>query len=130
MTSEPGPVVRIEVLVRPDCANRPMAVAVVERAIAAAGVPVEMEVVDLETEEQGKDLRCLGSPSVLVDGMDVEPGANGRRDFTIACRLYRCGTGLQGWPEETWVRSALLVASAQPASIGPASPGTSSTTSP
>lgn len=130
MPSEPGPVVRVEILVRPDCPNRTMALAVVERAIAAAGVPVELEVVDLEAEAQAKDLRCLGSPSVLVDGLDVEPGATGRRDFTISCRLYRCGTGLQGWPEESWVRSAVLVASAQPASIGPASPGTSSATSP
>jgi hypothetical protein len=107
-----------------------MAIAIVERAIAAASVPVELEVVDVETEEQAKDLRCLGSPSVLVEGIDVEPGASGRRDFTSACRLYRCGRGVQGWPDESWVRSALLMASAQPASIGPRSPGTSSATSP
>ena len=109
-----GPPVRIEILTRSDCPNSGMARVVVERAIAESGVLVELETVEVRSEAQAKKRRCLGSPSVRVDGLDVEPGSNGRTDFTVADRLYRCGLrGLQGWPDERWIRSAILVASAQ-----------------
>lgn len=91
-----------------------MARIVVDRAIVESGVSVELETVDVKSEAQAKKRRFLGSPSVRVDGLDVEPGSNGRTDFTLSDRLYRCGLGgLQGWPDEHWIRSALLVASAQ-----------------
>lgn len=122
--------VRIEILARRDCPNRGMAQVVVERAIARSGVPVQLEVVEVKTEAQARKRRFLGSPSVRVDGLDVEPGSNGRTDFTTSDRLYRCGLGgVQGWPDELWVRSALLVASAQLASGGDG-PDRSSSTSP
>lgn len=122
--------VRIEILARRDCPNRGMAQIVVERAIARSGVPVQLEVVEVKTEAQARKRRFLGSPSVRVDGLDVEPGSNGRTDFTTSDRLYRCGLGgVQGWPDELWVRSALLVASAQLASGGDG-PDRSSSTSP
>lgn len=108
------PPVRIEILARRDCPNRGMARIVVDRAIVESGVSVELETVDVKSEAQAKKRRFLGSPSVRVDGLDVEPGSNGRTDFTLSDRLYRCGLGgLQGWPDERWIRSALLVASAQ-----------------
>ena len=109
-----GPPVRIEILARRDCPNRGMAQIVVDRAVAVSGVPVEVQTVDVKTEAQAQRWRFLGSPSVRVDGLDVEPGSNERTDFTLADRLSRCGLGgVQGWPDELWVRSALLVASAQ-----------------
>ena len=108
------PPVRIEILARRDCPNRGMARIVVDRAIVESGVAVELETVDVKSEAQAMKRRFLGSPSVRVDGLDVEPGSNGRTDFTLSDRLYGCGLGgLQGWPDERWIRSALLVASAQ-----------------
>jgi hypothetical protein len=122
--------VRIEILARRDCPNRGMAQVVVDRAVAMSGVPVEVETVDVKTEAQARKCRFLGSPSVRVDGLDVEPGSIGRTDFTLSDRVYRCGLGgLQGWPDELWVRSALLVASAQ-LSAGTGGPGRSSATCP
>ena len=130
MNTPSGPPVRIEILARRDCPNRGMAQLVVERAIERSGIAVEVETVDVKTEAQAQRWRFLGSPSVRVDGLDVEPGAVDRTDFTLADRLYRCGLGgVQGWPEELWVRSALLVASAQLAVSGEG-PDRSSATSP
>ena len=130
MTASAGPPVRIEILARRDCPNRGMAQIVVDRAVAVSGVPVEVQTVDVKTEAQATKWRFLGSPSVRVDGLDVEPGSSERTDYTLGDRVYRCGLGgVQGWPDELWVRSALLVASAQLAPAGEDS-GRSSTTSP
>jgi hypothetical protein len=51
--------------------------------------------------------RFLGSPTVRVDGVDVDPGAAEREDFGLECRLYRTDAGLQPAPPEEWIRAAL-----------------------
>jgi hypothetical protein len=56
--------------------------------------------------------RFLGSPTVRVDGRDVEPGASERRDFGLTCRLYVTADGLFTMPLDEWVLDAL----ARPAS--------------
>jgi hypothetical protein len=127
-----GRPVRVEILAREDCENRGMAVVVVERVAAEMGIPVTVEMIELTSQAQAKKRRFLGSPSVRVDGVDVEPGTNGSTDFTLGDRVYRGGDlGLQGWPDARWIRAALFVA--QSASNGNGdgdSPSRSSATTP
>ena len=113
MTGSTGERIRVEVLAREDCPNRGMALLVVERALERSGVDADLEIVDVTSETQARRRRFLGSPSVLVGGVDVEPFAAERTDYSLALRVYRCDHGLQGWPEETWIRSALLMSDAQ-----------------
>jgi hypothetical protein len=113
VTGTTGGKIRVEVLAREDCPNRGMAVLVVERAVERSGVDVELKVVEVRSEAQAKRRRFLGSPSVLVDGVDVEPCTAERTDYSLGLRVYRCGHGIQGWPEEAWIRSALLMSAAQ-----------------
>ena len=91
-----------------------MAVAIVERVVEETGVLARVELIDMATESQAQRRRFLGSPSVRVDGRDVEPGSNGRVGFTLACRIYCGESGLQGWPDARWVRNALRIAAGQP----------------
>jgi hypothetical protein len=56
----------------------------------------------------------LGSPTVRVDGRDVEPGASERSDFSLTCRLYATADELRPTPLDEWVLAAL----ARPASSG------------
>jgi hypothetical protein len=53
------------------------------------------------------ELRFLGSPTIRVDGRDVEPGAEERQEFVLSCRVYRTERGLAGQPDEAWIREAL-----------------------
>jgi len=61
----------------------------------------------VETAEHAEDARFLGSPSVRVDGRDVEPGAQTRTDYGIKCRLYRSPAGQSGLPPRAWIERAL-----------------------
>jgi hypothetical protein len=132
MTTEAGTPVRVEILARKDCENRGMAVIVVERAAAEMGIPVAVEEIDMTSEAQARKRRFLGSPSVRVEGLDVEPGTNASTDFTLGDRVYRSGErGLQGWPDVRWIRAALMVAQAASNGTGDGdSSARSSTTSP
>ncbi|MGH3135347.1 MAG: DF family (seleno)protein [Gaiellaceae bacterium] len=128
-TESDGPV-RIEILARKDCPSRGMAIAVVEKVVAETGVPAEVEVVDMTSYEQARTRRFLGSPTVRVEGRDVDQRLNGRTEFTLGDRVYRTDRGLAGWPDEEWVREALLLAVAQTTTNGNHESSKSSATSP
>ena len=108
----------IEILAREDCPSRGMAIAVVERVVAETGVSARIEVVDVTSEEQAQARRFPGSPTVRVEGRDVDQRVNGRTEFTLADRVYRTDRGLAGWPDAAWVREALLLAVAQTTTNG------------
>jgi hypothetical protein len=108
-----------------------MAIAVVEKVVAETGVPAEVEVVDMTSEAEAHERRFLGSPTVRIEGRDVDQRLNGRREFTLADRIYRTDRGLAGWPDAEWVREALLLAVAQTTTNGNHDPASrSSATSP
>ncbi|MGA9370437.1 MAG: hypothetical protein WBV53_01160 [Solirubrobacterales bacterium] len=61
----------------------------------------------VESAEDAERERFLGSPSVRVNGVDVDPGAAGREDFGFECRLYRWDGATSPLPREEWIREAL-----------------------
>ena len=118
MSTVPEGTVRIEILARKDCPSRGMAIAVVEKEVEETGVPARIEVVDMTSEVQARKRRFLGSPTVRVEGRDVDQRLNRRGEFTLEDRVYRTDRGLAGWPDAQWVREALLLAVAQTTSNG------------
>ena len=101
---------RIEILYFDGCPNREPARALVERLASELRVEPEIELVQVADPDAALALRFLGSPTVRVDGVDVEPGAEERRDFAFSCRIYRNDGGASEQPAESWVRDALIEA--------------------
>lgn len=63
----------MRVLYSPGCANWPRAMEEARAAMEAAGVPGEPEAVLVRGYVDGKQSGFRGSPTVTVDGADVEP---------------------------------------------------------
>jgi len=101
---------RVEILYFEGCPNQEPARALVERLARELRIEPDIEFVEVADPEAVVKLRFLGSPSVRVDGVDVEPGADKRRDFAFSCRLYRSDWGASEQPAESWVRDALIEA--------------------
>src|SRR5437762_11265796 len=99
---------RVDVLVFEGCPEVEATIEQARRAIAAARVEAEVRVFVVRSAEEAERLRFLGSPTVRVDGIDVDRSALGRRDFSLQCRLYPVG-GKLGCvpPPEEWIASAL-----------------------
>jgi hypothetical protein len=98
---------RVEILYLEGCPNYEPARALVERIAAQLRVAPEIELVEVADPETAIELRFLGSPTVRVNGRDVEPEAEERRDFALSCRVYRSEHGFAAQPVESWVRDAL-----------------------
>jgi hypothetical protein len=104
---------RIEVLSFPGCPSREGAVALAVRVRDQLGSAAEVFLIDIPDQPAAEQGRFLGSPSIRVDGRDIEPGAERREEYVHACRLYRVGHSLCGLPDEDWLRQALLAAAAR-----------------
>jgi hypothetical protein len=100
----------IDVLCFEGCPNHEKAVALVERVASQLGLGANIEVTEVRDVEAAQEHRFLGSPTVRIDGHDVEPGAEERADYVHACRIYRGEHGFSGQPDERWVRDALMKA--------------------
>ena len=104
----------VEVLVTPDCPHRDAAIALVRRVSAPLAGQVEVRAVQVPDQRTAEQLRFLGSPSIRVNGRDIEPGAELSYESVHGCRLYQGAHSLHGLPEEDWLDQALHAAQAQP----------------
>jgi hypothetical protein len=98
---------KVEVLYFDGCPNREVLLPHLRALLLAAGADVAIELVCVEDTDAAERERFLGSPTVRVDGEDVEPGADKRTNFGIKCRLYATPEGLRGTPADEWVLAAL-----------------------
>jgi len=101
--------VKIEILTFDGCPNAQVVRELVERVLADSEVDAELAHVNIPDPETAQRLRFLGSPTIRVDGRDIEPGAEERTDYALACRTYRTARGTAGTPDERWLRDALVV---------------------
>jgi hypothetical protein len=98
----------IDVLYVEECPNYPDTLALVQRVGTELGIDVELRTTLIADQAAAEGARFPGSPTVRVDGRDVEPGSEPPAEYTLACRLYRLEHRFAGQPEERWVREALL----------------------
>jgi hypothetical protein len=105
----------VELLFFSGCPSARPARDLVQRIAAEEAVSLDLKLVEVSSPEDAEALRFLGSPSIRVDGHDVEPGAEERVTFALGCRVYRTDEGLRPLPAEAWIRAAVGAANAVPA---------------
>jgi hypothetical protein len=99
--------VRIELLYFAGCPNHEALERSLRELLGDTAFSARVELVEVRDPADAERRRFLGSPTLRVDGRDVEPGADGRSDFGLKCRLYRSDGALAGTPPQEWVRAAL-----------------------
>lgn len=98
---------RIEILWFQDCPNHPAARALVDEVVAEFGVRADIRSIEVADDATAERLRFPGSPTIRVDGLDIEPGFVDCDDCTPRCRVYQTSAGLRGLPERSWLVAAL-----------------------
>ena len=60
--------------------------------LAARGIDAEVEEHEVTTQEEAEQLAFPGSPTIRVDGRDVDPAGAGARP-ALNCRIYHLPDG-------------------------------------
>ena len=78
---------RVSFLYYEDCPSYDLALERLREVMDEEGIPNEVEVIKVESEEQARKLRFVGSPTIHVNGQDIDPSSDSR--YTLTCRAYR-----------------------------------------
>lgn len=81
----------IRILFSSQCPGYRESLEVAIRAADILEVDAAIEQIDVKTKEDAVKLRYLGSPTVQVEGEDVELAARVRTDYGIGVRYYEGG---------------------------------------
>ena len=106
---------RVEFLWWQECPSWERALVDLRKAMSEAGLdPEDIEVTRVDSEPDAERERFPGSPTIRVDGADVEPPANGEATGLV-CRVYRRPDGrVSPLPDPENVRAALDRAAGRP----------------
>ncbi|WP_309620963.1 thioredoxin family protein [Salinibacterium sp.] len=89
-----------------DCPSWVEAESRLSTALAGADMPgTPVKVVTVMNAAHAVALNFAGSPTILIDGVDLFP--DGARASDLACRIYRTPNGLAGLPTVEQVVDAL-----------------------
>lgn len=102
---------QIEILYFDGCPNHAPTVARVQHVLADFGMHAEVHQIPVTSVEDAEQRRFLGSPTVRVNGVDIDPSVQGRTDYGLSCRVYR---DMDGVPSATMLQAAFAAAQQTP----------------
>jgi mercuric ion transport protein len=94
---------KVEVLYFEGCPNHYETAALAREVIGELGIDATVEEVEVRNGDDAERLRFLGSPTVHVDGIDIEVAARDSSQYAFACRTY----GNSGVPPRELLAAAL-----------------------
>ncbi|HSU59862.1 MAG TPA: DUF2703 domain-containing protein [Bryobacteraceae bacterium] len=93
---------KIEVLYFEGCPNHGPVVDRLKAVLRQAGLPAEVSEIEVRDESAAKRLKFVGSPTIRVNGLDIEIDSRNVEETGFACRRYPGGV-----PPEEMIWAAL-----------------------
>ncbi len=99
---------KIEILYFRDCPHYPPAVDRLRTVLRQEGVFADVSEIEVKDAAAAKELQFIGSPTIRVNGLDIEADSRTVVETAFACRRYPGGL-----PPEEMIRAALREARGQ-----------------
>lgn len=94
-----------------ECPSHEEGLALLRDVIAAEGIDAVIRLVEVCDEADAQRLHFIGSPTILVNGQDIDPHpvASGAASiYALTCRAYRRDDGrIAPLPTREWLRRRL-----------------------
>jgi hypothetical protein len=94
----------IEVLHVPNCPNHALVLERLREILPADSFQKHVNEVLVNDPVMAQSLKFPGSPTIRIDGQDVEPQSEQGASFGLMCRLYSDGSGV---PTQQSLRAAI-----------------------
>jgi len=100
---------KIEFLFWEDCPSHPRAWELLREVMDQEGIEVPIERIEVLTDEQAARLGFPGSPTIRVDGADIDPAGAAQMGSALTCRIYILENGRYSpLPSREMIRRALV----------------------
>ena len=98
---------KVELYYFDDCPSYFKAIENVREALRLEGLPEDVTLVEVLSGQDAQEKRLIGSPTIRIDGVDVEGPAAEEQGYGFGCRIYADNGSSAGWPSVEKVRKAL-----------------------
>jgi hypothetical protein len=99
---------RIELLYFEGCPNRLPAMEMLRELLGSLCREDQIHQVEVRTQAEAEAIGFVGSPSLRINGSDIEPWARTAKDFGLSCRTYLDGPQHSGVPSPESLRRAIM----------------------
>ena len=99
---------KIELLYFEGCPNYAPAIEMLREALDSLGREDKIHEIAVCTEAEAEAIRFVGSPSIRINGSDLEPWARNTKHFALSCRAYLDGSQYGGVPSREQLRRAIM----------------------
>ena len=101
---------KVELLYFEGCPHHVQAKELLQKVLDNEGIANPITPVLVETPDRAQETRFLGSPTIHINGRDIEPAAADRTDYGFSCRVYDADGAKSGTPPVEMIRDALRAA--------------------
>lgn len=98
---------KIDFLYFEGCPSYKIAYKYLKEVLEEEKIDAEIEKIHVSNDELAKKLKFLGSPTIRINGKDIDKSAQELKDFGIKCRIYFSDGEIMGYPSKEVIRSAL-----------------------
>jgi hypothetical protein len=100
--------VKIELLYFEGCPNHAPAMETLRQTLNSLGREDQIHLVRIRTQAEAEAIRFVGSPSIRINGSDIESWARTAKGFGLSCRTYVNGSLPGGIPSAELLRRAIM----------------------
>lgn len=99
--------IQVTFLFYEDCPSHDLVLERLREVLNEKGIAANVEVVEVQSEEQAQELRFVGSPTIRLNGQDIDPPPPESR-YALTCRAYRLEEGrISPLPSPDTIRRAI-----------------------
>ena len=95
---------KIEVLYVPNCPNHALVLERLREILSVESFQKQVSEILVRDAAMAQSLKFPGSPTIRINGQDVEPQSEKAVTFGLMCRLYSDGSGV---PSQQKLRAAI-----------------------
>jgi hypothetical protein len=97
----------IEVLFFEGCPHYQLLLSRLRQLLHTSHIDAELIEREVITDQMAVEHRFLGSTTVRINSVDIDPNLSDRDEYGLSCRLYQAPDGLVGAPPDEWIVGAL-----------------------
>ena len=79
----------------------------IKEVIAEESIDAEISLILIETPEDARQLHFTGSPTVRINGVDIETNIKDIKNYGLRSRLYTINGKNSGYPSKDVIRDAI-----------------------
>ncbi|MFQ5453256.1 MAG: DUF2703 domain-containing protein [Candidatus Zixiibacteriota bacterium] len=98
---------KIEFLYFDGCPNHLQALNDLKKTLTEMAIDSDIKIIEINNNQDAVEKRFLGSPSIRINGKDIEIEENESTEYSMRCRRYRSGSEILGYPPKNLITAIL-----------------------